>query len=123
MFAIEVHAEFVASHQLRLGQGELEPRHEHTWRVTVHVGSRQLDPMDTVMDFHALERRLQTICGCWNNRNLNAIAPFDRTVNPSAERVAQRIAELLAPEIPPPAKLQSVAITEAPGCEAIYLLD
>ncbi|MGC9259173.1 MAG: 6-pyruvoyl trahydropterin synthase family protein [Phycisphaerae bacterium] len=123
MFAIEVHAEFFAYHQLRLAEMRLEPLHDHIWRVTVRVVSPRLDPLETVMDFHALERSLKIICAQWNNRNLNDIAPFDRAVNPSAERVAQRIAELLAPEIPVPATLQSVAITEAPGCVAIYLLE
>ena len=121
MFAIEVHATFCATHQLRLPGDKLEPQHGHDWCVTARVASQQLDTLETVMDFHVLERMLKEICDCWHYRHLNDIAPFDRTINPSAERVAQRIAELLAPQIPPPAKLLSVALTEAPGCVAIYM--
>ncbi len=123
MFAIEVRATFCASHQLRLPGGALEPLHGHDWCVTARVASRQLDAIDTVLDFHDLERSLKEICDPWNHRCLNDISPFDRTINPSAERVAQRLAELLAPKIPPPAKLCSIAITEAPGCTAIYTID
>lgn len=121
MFAIEVHTEFYASHQLRLPDGGIEPLHGHNWRVTARINSAQLDALETVMDFHAVEACLKKICALWNNRNFNDIRPFDKAINPSAERIAQRIAELLAPEIPPPATLHSIAITEAPGCVAMYV--
>ena len=123
MFAIEVHATFCATHQLRLPGGTSEPLHGHDWHVTARVISPQLDALETVMDFHDLELSLRKICALWNHRHLNDISPFDRTINPSAERVAQRLAQLLAPEIPPPGKLYSISITEAPGCAAIYMLD
>ncbi len=123
MFAIEVRATFCATHQLRLPGGTLEPLHGHDWCVTARVVSRQLDAIETVMDFHDLERSLKEICAPWNHRHLNDISPFDRTMNPSAERVAQRLAEVLAPKIQPPAKLHSISITESPGCTAIYTLD
>ncbi len=120
MFIIEVQGEFYAAHQLRLPDGSTEPLHSHHWKVSVCVKSSELDALETVMDFHQLEQILKRICNAWDNRNLNDIAPFDKAINPSAERVAQRIAELLIPEVPAPAKLQSVSITEAPNCVAIY---
>lgn len=84
MFAIEVHATFCATHQLRLPGDKLEPQHGHDWCVTARVASQQLDALETVMDFHILERMLKEICDCWHYRHLNDIAPFDRTINPSA---------------------------------------
>jgi 6-pyruvoyltetrahydropterin/6-carboxytetrahydropterin synthase len=122
MYTIEVHAEFFASHQLRLQHGALEPLHDHQWYITASVESEILDALETVMDFHQLEQSLKSIIAPWNNHHLNDVPPFDHAVNPSAERVAQRIAELLGPEIPAPARLRSVAITEAPGCVAIFSL-
>ena len=121
MFAIEVQATFCATHQLRLPGGKLEPQHGHDWHVTARVASGQLDALETVMDFHMLESMLKEICASWHYRHMNDIAPFDRAINPSAERIAQRIAELLAPQIAPPAKVLSVSITEAPGCVAIFM--
>lgn len=120
MFAIEVHTEFFASHQLRLPGGGIEPLHDHNWRVTARIQSAQLDALETVMDFHTLEESLKKICVRWHSRNFNDIRPFDKAINPSAERIAQHIADLLAPKIPPPAALQYISITEAPGCVAMY---
>jgi 6-pyruvoyltetrahydropterin/6-carboxytetrahydropterin synthase len=119
-FAIEVQAVFSAAHQLRLPDGTLEPLHGHDWHVTVTVESAVLDALETVMDFHALEIELQKIIGPWKNQHLNAIPPFDRAINPSAERVAEQIALALQPHIVSPAQLTEVRITEAPGCAALW---
>ena len=120
MYAIEVSAVFAASHQLRLPDGQLEPRHGHDWQVTLRVASRELDAMDTVMDFHVLERALAEVIGPWRNRQLNDVPPFAQGVNPSAERVAHAVAEALWRQMPAPAQLVEVRVTEAPGCVAIY---
>ncbi|NNM87148.1 MAG: 6-carboxytetrahydropterin synthase [Phycisphaerae bacterium] len=120
MFAIEVSGEFCASHQLRLPDGGLEPLHGHNWQVRVRVGAAQLDGLETVMDFHVLEKALAGIIAAFNHRHLNDIPPFDAGYNPSAERVAQRIAELLGPHITPPALLMHVKISEAAGCYALF---
>lgn len=121
MHAIEVTVQFRASHQLRLpprlGGGE-EPVHEHVWQVTARVEAPVLDDLETVMDFHELERALQAIVGPWEGRRLNDVPPFDRQVNPSAERVAEYIAILLT--VPPPARVREVRVTEAPGCVGIF---
>ncbi len=120
MYAIEVTGEFVATHQLRLADGSVETPHSHNWRVRVRVQSARLDKLETVLDFHVLEAALADIIDPWQNKNLNDIPPFDQRVNPSAQRVAQRIVALLAPRIVPPARIALVQVTEAPGCRAIY---
>ena len=121
MYAIEVCGEFCASHQLRLPGGRLEPLHGHNWRVKVQVGSPRLDDLETVMDFHVLEKALAGIVAGFNHGHLNDIPPFDKGYNPSAERVAQRIAELLVPHIVSPARLIHVKVSEAGGCYALFL--
>ena len=121
MFAIEVSGKFCASHQLRLPTGGLEPLHGHNWKVRVRIGAPQLDGLETVMDFHVLEKALAGIIADFNHRHLNDIPPFDAGYNPSAERVAQRIAELLLPHIALPARLIHVKISEAAGCYALFL--
>ncbi len=120
MYAIEVTTEFIAAHQLRLPQGGLEPLHSHNWRVTARVESMKLDDLETVMDFHALEELLNKIVNPWANRSLNSLAPFDQLVNPSAERVAETIAQTIGGQIPSSVRLTEVRVTEAPGCLAIY---
>ncbi len=125
-FQVRIHRTFSASHQLRLPGDALEPLHGHNWSVALTVESQRLDSMDCVMDFHELERQLDSILAGWNNRHLNEVAPFaaDATspgVNPSAERVAQAIARRLA--LPAGVALLSVEVGEAVGCFAIYLPD
>ena len=122
-YAIQIGAEFYATHQLRLADGSLETLHGHTWHVEVSIISEQLDAIQTVMDFHQLQSLLKPIIDPWQNKCLNDFAPFKGDWSPSAERVAQHIAELLAPQIPASARLSQVRIEEASGCYAIFSLD
>ena len=126
MHEATIHRTFSAAHALRLPDGSLEPLHGHDWSVHVTVASEQLDEMDTVMDFHRLEELLDTVIAPWRNGNLNALPPFSPDdgatleVNPSAERVAERIAWAVSGGLPEPVWLHDVAVGEAPGCVARY---
>ena len=127
-YEVTVEAVFSAAHALRLPDGSLEPLHGHDWQVAVTVAADRLDAMDTVMDFHQLEASLQAVIDPWHNRCLNEVAPFgeqrdDEThlaINPSAERVAERIGLSVAADLPDGVRLVSVAVGEAPGCTARY---
>lgn len=128
MFAIEVQKIFTASHALRLPEGGAEPVHAHDFHVSVRIVAERLDALQTVVDFHAVERFLAGIVGSWQNHNLNEIEPFATTINPSAERIAERIGKLLlAPlqslegEGDRGLRLVEVRVTEAPGCVGIWL--
>ncbi len=120
MYSISVSTIFTASHQLRLADGSLEVLHSHDWQVTASVQSPQLDAIETVMDFHALEGLMQGIVMPWHNRRLNDLEPFNARWNPSAERVAEHIARTLGPLLPGYITLWSVSVTEAPGCVATF---
>ncbi len=127
MFEIRIDRTFSASHALGLPGGGFEPMHGHNWPVRVTVGAPQLDALDTVMDFHELERSLQDIVEQVHNRHLNEVAPFAGAdgrlaVNPTAERVAQWIGEAVAKTLPASVKLLRVEVGEAPGCTAVYVL-
>jgi len=124
-YEIEVKQTFCAAHALRLPDGSLETLHGHNWQVMVTVQSGQLDAMDTVMDFHELERWLDALMAQVNNGNLNTLPPFadgsgGLAINPSAERVAQWIGEDIAAKLPESASLVSVRVSEAPGCRATF---
>jgi len=130
MHAIEVTAEFPATHQLRLADGALEPRHGHVWHVTVQISAARLDEIDTVLDFHEVQRALEAIVGPWRHAHLNAVPPFAAgsalRINPSAERVAEQIAQALTAAVNTLAAPQravcvlEVRVTEAEGCAAIW---
>ncbi len=57
MFAIEVQQTFHASHALRLPGGGIEPSHAHNFQLTAKIAADSLDPLETVLDFHEVEKR------------------------------------------------------------------
>ena len=118
-FRIRVTRSFSASHALRLPDGSLEPVHAHGWPVTVICQADTLDAADCVIDFHELQRQLDAIFAPWQGRTLNDCEPFVSGVNPSAERVAETIAEAITLE--PRVTLVAVEIGEADGCVAVFL--
>lgn len=122
MFEISVQTEFAAAHAISIA-GRPEPLHGHNWRVTAVISADSLDADGLVCDFHEVERALGDIIGPLRNANMNDTPPFDR-VNPTAERIAEhvgeRLSELLAGALPACARVESVEVTEAPGCAAVY---
>ena len=123
MYEITVSKTFAAAHAIRLPDGSIEPVHGHNWSVDVTVASRELDGIETVMDFHVLEKTIDGLMARVNNRHLNEVAPFiDCKVNPTAERVAWWIGTEVARTLPKGVSLVSVRVGEAPGCAATYRL-
>jgi 6-pyruvoyltetrahydropterin/6-carboxytetrahydropterin synthase len=118
MYLLRIERTFSAAHAITMA-GVQEEVHGHDWRVEATVAGASLDADGLLVDFHALERSLDGIVGRFRNRNLNAVAPFDR-VNPTAELVAQFIATRLASDLPPGVHVHSVSVGEAPGCTATY---
>jgi len=133
-YQASVERSFDATHALQLPDDSFEPVHEHRWVVTVTVESHGLDEIDTVMDFHDLERMIDGVIGPWDGGDLNACEPFAQdgdggkklAINPSAERVVEVIAKGVLAQLErevPAVKLRSVEVTEAPGCKARLCLD
>lgn len=125
MYLIEICRTFSAAHAIRLEDGILEPVHGHDWNVAITVAATDVDGMEVVMDFHALESMLDALLATVHNRHLNEVPPFvdedgDLAVNPTAERVAWWLAGEVAPTLPPHVHLDAVRVGEAPGCSAIY---
>jgi 6-pyruvoyltetrahydropterin/6-carboxytetrahydropterin synthase len=129
MYAIDVQRTFSAAHALRLPGGGVEPLHGHDFQVTVRIACRELDKIETVLDFHLVEQWLGEVIGGWGNRNLNDIEPFKTKVNPSAERIAEQIGMEMVRRLKQHTErekegrglyLVEVRITEAPGCAAIW---
>jgi 6-pyruvoyltetrahydropterin/6-carboxytetrahydropterin synthase len=118
MFELTVQRVFSAAHAIVIA-GMREPVHGHDWRVRATVAGPELDEDLLLCDFHALEAALDRIIAPFQNADLNATPPFDR-VNPTAEAVARHIADALAADLPAGVRVAAVAVTEAPGCEAIH---
>jgi len=121
VYQITIERRFTASHALRLPDATWEPVHSHDWPVLVMVEANRLDAMETVMDFHDLERSLDAVLEPWRDKHLNECEPFvGGQVNPSAERVAWWVGEQIAAALPKGVSLVSVSVGEAEGCTAIY---
>lgn len=92
--------------------------HGHDYRFEVTVRG-PLDPtLGTVTDLGALDTAVDDlVVGPFDHRYLNAeIEPFARIL-PTAERIAERIWELLAPRVP---KLARVVVYETPRSAFTY---
>jgi 6-pyruvoyltetrahydropterin/6-carboxytetrahydropterin synthase len=115
-FSINSMVHFLASHQLRLYDGSLEPLHEHDWvvKVTVHG---PLDSIGVVMDFHDLEKRMAEVLNPMRGRSLNDLPPFAAN-NPSAENVAKHIGDTLS--LPASVRLTRIEVWETPENSAVY---
>lgn len=125
MYEITVRREFSAAHAIRLPDGSLEPVHGHNWAVAVTVAADELDGIETVMDFHDLEKALDKLIATAHNRHLNEIPPFadangELVVNTTAERVAWWLGSEIARTLPKSVRLVSAEVGEAPGCTAKY---
>ena len=118
MFELCVQREFCAAHAIAI-QGRSEPVHGHNWSVEVVVWGEKLDTNGILLDFHQVERQLDSIIAPFHNGDLNRTAPFDR-INPTAEHVAQHIAQSIAQRLPSHVRLRRVTVGEAPGCRATY---
>ncbi|MFG0275215.1 MAG: 6-pyruvoyl tetrahydropterin synthase family protein [Phycisphaerales bacterium] len=119
MFELTVSHEFCAAHAIVIN-GEREPVHGHNWRVRLTVSGGALDADGLLCDFHLVDRLLRETVAPFENGDLNATAPFDE-VNPTAEHIARHIGDRVAENLPAGVRIARVAITEAPGCEAVYL--
>ena len=130
MFEITVEKTFAAAHAIYLPDGSLEPIHGHNWPVSVTVAAENLDAIETVMDFHILEKTLDGLLAQVHNRHLNEVPPFagkprhaksgGLAVNPTAERVAWWIGTEVAKSLPAGVRLIQASVGEAPGCTATY---
>ena len=119
-YEISVDHSFKARHWLALPGGGREGPHEHTWRITATFRSQRLtEDTGVVLDFLDAKRALQTICGELDGADLNNMAAFAGGW-PSAERLAQYIADRLAERAGMGELLARVRVAEAPGCSAAF---
>ena len=82
----------------------------HDYLVEIVAEREGLDAMDVVVDFRDLEAALDR----W-------LAPLDGLLLPEAgigspSALAQRLLDELAPQVPPPARIARVTLTDGRGC-------
>jgi len=119
MYTLFVEMNFKAQHQLSFADGTQEPLHEHDWNVCAAISSNRLDENEMVIDFEELKSLLSNILQDLRSRRLESLGIFEH-LNVSAETVARMLYDRLAPKLPSTVRLESIEITEAPGCRVRY---
>lgn len=118
MFEVCVSTSFVATHAVTI-QGVDETPHSHDWKVDVMLAGTTLDSDGLLIDFLEVEKQVESIIAPLRDTDLNVNSSLEGK-NPSTELVAQYIGDALRLQIRPPITVQSVSVTEAPNCKAIY---
>ncbi len=121
-YELLLRAGFSAAHQLRLGDGRVEPLHGHNWRVEVFLTGSRLDEIGILADFTVLQPHLQRITGELHDTFLNEHPAF-ASDNPSTELIARYIHDALAGHIEAPIHIAKVRVWETDDCAAAYLPD
>ncbi|MSR33666.1 MAG: 6-pyruvoyl tetrahydropterin synthase family protein [Phycisphaerales bacterium] len=120
MFELRIQRTFAAAHAIVMA-GVREPMHGHNWEVTVAVCGEALDADGLLCDFHLLEGAVDETIRPFMSRCLNETPPFDRD-NPTAELVAQHIANKVSAHLPVGVRVKEVRVVEAPQCEACFVV-
>jgi len=97
-WVIHSETEFEASHALKAYKGEAEALHRHLWKVAIEAGAKKLNNEGYALDFHEVHRSLQLATNDLKGANLNH-HPEIGSPTPSAERVAEVVAQRISPMI------------------------
>ncbi len=119
-YELLLRAGFSAAHQLRLGDGRVEPLHGHNWRVEVFLTGSRLDEIGILADFTVLQPHLQRITGELHDTFLNEHPAF-ASDNPSTELIARYIHDALAGHIDAPIQIAKVRVWETDVFSAAYV--
>jgi 6-pyruvoyl-tetrahydropterin synthase len=120
---VHSHATFGASHALTEYRGMAEEAHNHEWQVKVQVGAETLKREGYALDFHQVHNVLSEAVTPLDGSDLNKHPEIGRP-SPTAERVAEVLAGILAPLYEAiGGKLLSVSIWEGPENRVDLVLD
>lgn len=105
---------FEARHALTSYRAKRESPHHHRWEVAVRVGVDHLNSEHYAVDFHAVHEILAAAADALDGTSLND-HPQIGSPSPTAERVAEVLAGLLAPQLAAlGGTLLSVSVWEGP---------
>jgi 6-pyruvoyltetrahydropterin/6-carboxytetrahydropterin synthase len=112
-WTLKVRDRFSAAHFLREYRGRCEKVHGHTFQVEVEIEVRELDKTGLGVDFTVIKKRLAEVLP--DHALLNEVYAF----NPTAENLARRFYDDLAPHFP----VKAVTVWESEDASATYAPD
>jgi len=96
-WVVHARAAFEARHALTVYKGETETSHVHDWQVEVRIGADVLGPEGFALDFHEVRHILVEAVAPLDDSDLNNESEIGQP-SPTAERVAEVLAERLIPQ-------------------------
>lgn len=112
MYQLAIAREFIAQHYLIGGDwGPENSRHSHHYRIEVLIEGNELNRHGYLVDIVDLERTLAGIIDGFRDETLNDKPPF-QGLNPSLERFARILCEMLAERLELPETRLSVKLWE-----------
>jgi len=122
-WVIHALASFDAHHALTSFRGERESSHDHPWKIAVRVGAEKLNQEGFALDFHQVRDLLAAAVAPLDRSNLNDHRKIGHP-SPTAERVAEVLSQMLAPEYERiGGQLLSVSVWEGPDNRVDLILD
>ena len=122
-WVIHAQASFEARHALTSYRGKRESSHGHPWKVAVRVSADALNEEGYALDFHQVRDLLAAAVAPLDRSDLND-HPEIGTPSPTAERVAEVLAEKLAPQYEKiGGELLSVSVWEGPDNRVDLILE
>ena len=122
-WVVHAAAEIDAHHALRSYGGRPEERHQHRWRVAIAAATKTLNEEGYALDFHQVQELLATAVNPLDRSDLNE-HPKIGIPSPTAERVAEVLAEKLAPDFAEiGGQLLVVSVWEGPDNRVDLMLD
>ena len=124
MRELMIQLSFSSAHLLRNYAGKCANLHGHNYRVEVYVRGHKLDKADMLADFAEIKTAMRKVVDYLDHKNINELPPFDREMNPTAERLAEYFLAEVAREINNQrVQVYKVRIWETDTCAATYELD
>jgi 6-pyruvoyltetrahydropterin/6-carboxytetrahydropterin synthase len=113
-WVIHSQAEFEARHALTSYRGAAEEPHSHQWQVAIRVGVDYLNDEGFALDFHEMHALLEQVIAPLRHSDLND-HPLLGQPTPSAERLAEFLADELAPAVDATGgRLLTISVWEGP---------
>ena len=122
-WVVHARAAFKARHALTVYKGAIEESHLHDWQVEVRVGAHALGPEGYALDFHEVRQILVEALAPLYGSDLNTDPEIGRP-SPTAERVAEVLAERLTPQYEAiGGRLLSLSVWEGPDNQVDLILE